>query len=153
MEENLPLLITTLHFKNYLKKKCQLIYMNVAYRYQLLKLDDRNNFIPRVMMEVFAQFEKHYNPRQSRFEFNNINPSCPDPGQREKFTLAQPFQDRDRYHIETSPLIFGANQWTGFYMITASVFKGLNVYFHFYYSLCCLKRFYKGNLSRRYEEV
>ena len=39
-------------------------------------------------MEVSAQREKHYNPRQSRFEFNSINPSCPDPGQREKFTLA-----------------------------------------------------------------
>ena len=24
-----------------------------------------------------------------------------------------------RYHIETSPLICGANQWAGFYMITA----------------------------------
>ena len=28
------------------------------------------------------------------------------------------------YHIETSPLIC-ANQWTGFYMISASVMKGL----------------------------
>ena len=28
--------------------------------------------------------------------------------------------------IETSPLICGANQWTGFYMITASVMKRLN---------------------------
>ena len=44
--------------------------------------------------------------------------------------------DGDRYHIETSPLICGAetsplicraNQWTGFYMITASVMKELNV--------------------------
>ena len=35
------------------------------------------------------------------------------------------FHDRDRYRIETSPLICGANQWTGFYMITASVMKGL----------------------------
>ena len=26
----------------------------------------------------------------------------------------------------TSPLICSANQWTGFYMITASVMKGLN---------------------------
>ena len=25
------------------------------------------------------------------------------------------------YHIETSPLIYGANQWTGLYMITAFV--------------------------------
>ena len=30
-----------------------------------------------------------------------------------------------RYHIETSPLIYEANQWTGFYMITASVMKEL----------------------------
>ena len=44
--------------------------------------------------------------------------------------------DGDRYHIETSPLICGAetsplicgaNQWTGFYMITPSVMKELNV--------------------------
>ena len=27
--------------------------------------------------------------------------------------------------METSPLICGANQWTGFYMITASVMKEL----------------------------
>ena len=27
--------------------------------------------------------------------------------------------------METSPLIWGANQWTGFYPITASVMKGL----------------------------
>ena len=30
-----------------------------------------------------------------------------------------------RYHIETSPLVCCANQWTGFYMITASVMKEL----------------------------
>ena len=36
-----------------------------------------------------------------------------------------PLYDGGRYHIETSPLIRGANQWTGFYMITASVLKGL----------------------------
>ena len=30
------------------------------------------------------------------------------------------------YHIEISPLICRANQWTGFYMITASVIKELN---------------------------
>ena len=30
-----------------------------------------------------------------------------------------------RYHVETSPLICRANQWTGFYMITASVMKEL----------------------------
>ena len=30
---------------------------------------------------------------------------------------------RRHYHIETSPLICRANQWTGFYMIRASVMK------------------------------
>ena len=30
-----------------------------------------------------------------------------------------------RYHTETSPLICSAYQWTGFYMITASVMKEL----------------------------
>ena len=38
----------------------------------------------------------------------------------------KPFHDGGRYHIETSPLICGADQWIGFYMITASVIKGLN---------------------------
>ena len=33
------------------------------------------------------------------------------------------FHDGGRYHIETSPLICSANQWTGFYMITASAMK------------------------------
>ena len=36
------------------------------------------------------------------------------------------FQDAGRYHIETSPSICRANQWTGFYMITASVLKELS---------------------------
>ena len=35
------------------------------------------------------------------------------------------FHDGGPYNIETSPLIFGVNQWTGFYMISASVMKGL----------------------------
>ena len=30
------------------------------------------------------------------------------------------------YHIETSPLICSANQWTGFYMVRTSVMKELN---------------------------
>ena len=33
--------------------------------------------------------------------------------------------DGGRYHIETSPVICSANQWTGFYMITGSVMKDL----------------------------
>ena len=40
---------------------------------------------------------------------------------------AELFHDGGRYHIETSPLICSANQWTGFCMITASVMKGLSV--------------------------
>ena len=40
---------------------------------------------------------------------------------------SKPFQDGGRYHIETSLLICRANQWTGFYMITASVLKGLKI--------------------------
>ena len=35
------------------------------------------------------------------------------------------FHDGGRYHIETSQLICRANQWTGFYMILASVVKEL----------------------------
>ena len=38
-----------------------------------------------------------------------------------------PFHGRGRYHIETSPMIWSGNQWTGFYMITASVMKGLTL--------------------------
>ena len=33
------------------------------------------------------------------------------------------FQDVGLYHIETSPLICSANQWTGFYIIGTSVMK------------------------------
>ena len=36
------------------------------------------------------------------------------------------FMDGGRYHIETSPLICSASQWTGFYMITTPVMKKLN---------------------------
>ena len=36
------------------------------------------------------------------------------------------FHDGGLHHLETSPLICRSNQWTGFYMIGASVMKGLN---------------------------
>ena len=42
-----------------------------------------------------------------------------------KRTITLLFHDGGRYHIETSPLICSANQWTGFYMLTASVMKVL----------------------------
>ena len=32
-------------------------------------------------------------------------------------------------HIETSPLIYSANQWTGFYMIGTSFMKELHAFF------------------------
>ena len=37
----------------------------------------------------------------------------------------QLFRDGGPYHRETSPLIYIANQWTGFYMILTSVMKEL----------------------------
>ena len=43
--------------------------------------------------------------------------------------FSETFQDGGRYHIETSPLICRSNQWTGFYMITASVLKELSKWF------------------------
>ena len=36
------------------------------------------------------------------------------------------FHGEGLYHIETSPLICRANQWTGFYLIKAAVVKELN---------------------------
>ena len=35
------------------------------------------------------------------------------------------FHDRGSYHIETSPLLCSANQWTGFYMKGTSVMKDI----------------------------
>ena len=40
------------------------------------------------------------------------------------------FMTDSRYCIETSPLICSANQWTSFYMITASVMKELKAGLH-----------------------
>ena len=42
------------------------------------------------------------------------------------------FHDGGRYHIETSPLICSANQWTGFYMRMASVLKGLSFFLKYF---------------------
>ena len=35
------------------------------------------------------------------------------------------FHDRGPYHIEASPLVCSANQWTGFYKIGTAVMKEL----------------------------
>ena len=40
-------------------------------------------------------------------------------------TSPQLFHYGGRYRIETSPFICSANEWTGFYMITAPVMKEL----------------------------
>ena len=44
-----------------------------------------------------------------------------------KFFITNLFHNGGRYHIKTSPLICSAYQWTGFYMITASVMKELKL--------------------------
>ena len=44
---------------------------------------------------------------------------------RQCYVVKINFHDGGRHHIETSPLIYPANQWTGFYMITAFVMKEL----------------------------
>ena len=57
------------------------------------------------------------------------------------------FHDGGQYYIETSPLICGANQWTGFYMISASIMKGLK-------TNMTSKRQYKENkLKLKYEAL
>ena len=43
------------------------------------------------------------------------------------FAFLKLFHDEGSYHIETSPLICSANQWTGFYMIWISVIKELTL--------------------------
>ena len=40
---------------------------------------------------------------------------------------AKLFHDKGPYHIETSPVICCATQWTGFYMIGTSVMKELKM--------------------------
>ena len=36
--------------------------------------------------------------------------------------------DGGPYHMETSPLICSANQWTGFYIVGTSVMKELKIF-------------------------
>ena len=40
-----------------------------------------------------------------------------------KKKVYEPFHDVGLYHIEASPMICSANQWTGFYMIETSIMK------------------------------
>ena len=55
--------------------------------------------------------------------------------ERVQKNLINSFMMGGRYHIETSPLICRANQWTGFYMITVSVMKELTHFSHFFVSI------------------
>ena len=56
-----------------------------------------------------------------------------------KFLRAPFFKEHFRRllpHIETSPLIYSANQWTGFYMVETFITKELKLFFYnaFYYT-------------------
>ena len=61
------------------------------------------------------------------------------------FFIFKLFHDGGWYNIETNPLICSANQWTGFYMISASVMKGLRECVFFY--LMFLKIYYWEKLT------
>ena len=76
-----------------------------------------------VTLLVSKTFPKNFNNLQIIFSSNLNKNHCTNPDLL-KTSLA--FHDRGRYHIEISPLISSANQWTGFDMITASVMKELN---------------------------
>ena len=54
------------------------------------------------------------------------------------------FHNGGRYHIETSPLVCRANQWTGFCMITVSVMKELIS--HLIFETILMKHFLQTNL-------
>ena len=58
--------------------------------------------------------------------------------------ILQLFHDIGRYHIETSPLICRANQWTGFYMIMFSFMKELIK------RLCNFHTFFSNSDRKRY---
>ena len=57
------------------------------------------------------------------------------------------FHDRDCYHIEISPLICSANQWTGFYIMMASVMKELK------YSENIKNLVFQGHHVKKYHHI
>ena len=63
-------------------------------------------------------------PRK-KFVFRKVPELAPQATTPIHFIFFLKIHDGGLYHIETSPLICFANQWTGFYMIEASVMKGL----------------------------
>ena len=60
-----------------------------------------------------------------------------------KFAEAEAFNP---FKTEASPLICGANRWTGFYMIMTSVLKGLNIAQHFQ-GISLFALFHTGDVS------
>ena len=62
----------------------------------------------------FIKFSEHLQTTQDKYFFFS-----------RKVLQFNTFHDGGRYHIETSPLICRTNQWTGFYMISASLVKEL----------------------------
>ena len=72
------------------------------------------NFSFKMKFLRVSRGNESYKKERNTF-FSNLNPNniCDN-------KTIQPFHDGGRYYIETS-------QWTGFYMITASVMKGLKV--------------------------
>ena len=59
--------------------------------------------------------------------------------------MVQLFSDGGPYHTETSPLIWRANQWTGFYMIRTPVMEELKINTWLWPPLNCESRQILGN--------
>ena len=57
---------------------------------------------------------------------HHFSEKCPEPDVHSTVCAgAKRFHDGGPYHMETSPLIFSANQWTGYYIIRTSDVKEL----------------------------
>ena len=79
--------------------------------------------------------------------FNELTPFLSQPFRKKN----SPFHDGGRDHIETSPLICSTNQWTGFYMMTASVMKGLIIINIIVSPICDVKYDFRFFLTLLYE--
>ena len=63
------------------------------------------------------------------------------------------FHDRGSYHIETNPLIWRANQCTGFYMIGTAVMKWVNELKHAQFILFLLVTAYRSSVLEKLKRV
>ena len=91
---------------------------------------------------------KHINSyldnRKQCVRINNINSAFNDLFRKRSVVgpiLFNFFHDGGRYHIETIPLICSANQWTGFYVITASAVRELTHSLIIFSFLCNMLQF------------